>query len=302
MLQYLRLMKADADSIRYCRSLIRGLSLLRLFTSDSPELSGTEIVERMGLHKTTTYRMLAAMCEQGFLVRNEVSGKYSVGAALYILGNLYQYTDNLQKAASPVVELINELTLECTNLGTLSGTAVVYMLREESKHEFRWSRSIGSTMPSHASALGKALLSGLSEREIDQRFPCEELPRLTVNTVATKSELKLELEIVRRTGTSHDPEGCIPLVVGFGSAIRDRSGEIVAALSVSVPVFRLDKGKQQALNDLVLRGAQLISYRLGHRDLSVSIRTLDQLRVWWEQTQATLCEPGALPTKLSDGR
>ncbi len=174
----LRHMKTESDPIQYCRSLAKGLSLLRLFTADTPELSGSEIVDRMGIHKTTTYRMLACLCEHGFLVRNEDSGRYSVGAALYVLGTLYQYTDDLQKAGGPVIKLINELTCECTNLGTLSGTAVVYMLREESKHEFRWSRSIGSTMPAHASALGKQC-SAASQMRIDVRYPVEELNVLT---------------------------------------------------------------------------------------------------------------------------
>ena len=277
-------MKQATKTPDYFKSLSRGLSLLQLFTPDTPEFRASDIVERLGVHKTTTYRMLSTLCDYGFLLANETTGKYSIGPAVYILGTLYQYTDDLNQAAGPVVRLINELTLECTNVGVLSGTSVVYMLREESKHDFRWSRAIGSTMPCHASALGKALLSGLSDSEIDEQFPCEELPRLTDNTVRTRGNLKYELEEVRRTGISYDPEGCIPLVFGFGSPIRGVSGGIVAALSLSVPVFRLDSGKRQAIEDLVRLGARLISYRLGYQDLTLPVRTLDQLRDWWRSS------------------
>ncbi len=288
-------MKTDSDPKRYCKSLTKGLSLLQLFTSESPELSASQIVVQLELHKTTTYRMLAAFCEQGFLVRSEVSGKYSIGPALYILGSLYQYTNDLQKAGGPVIKLINELTCECTNLGTLSGTDVVYMLREESKHEFRWSRPIGSTMPAHASALGKALLSALSDSEVDERFPNEALPVLTKNTVATRTDLKRELQEIRQSGVSFDPEGCIPMVFGLGSAVSNHHRHTVAAISISVPVFRLDDTKREFLVKLLHMAARLVSYRLGCRDQDIPIHTLDQLRAWWEQAQIPPADARASP-------
>ncbi|MBN1152942.1 MAG: IclR family transcriptional regulator [Dehalococcoidia bacterium] len=268
------------------RSLNRGLSILRLFTAETPQLSATDIVGHVAMHKTTTYRMLATLAEQGFLARNEMTGKYSIGPVMYLLGSLYQQSDSLQVAAAPVVALLSDLTGEACSLAILSEDVVVHLLLGETCHEVGWDRYIGMTLPAHTCALGKSLLSALTDAEIDHLYPEETLRSRTPNTVPTRSALKAELAQVRTSGVAIDDEGCVPGVAGRGSPVVDHRGVTVAAFSVSVPVFRFPASLRPLYASAARVSAQLISYRLGYRGQAISIATLEQLQSWWLKAKA----------------
>ena len=90
-------------------------------------------------------------------------------------------------------------------------------------------------LPAYASAMGKAFLSELSEAELESLYPEERLTPRTPKTIATKRELKLDLQQIRKTGVSFNPEGAHVGVEAAGSLIRNASGKAVAALSISVP-------------------------------------------------------------------
>jgi len=268
------------------RSLNRGLSILKLFTVEYPQLSAPEIVSRVSMHKTTAYRMLAELVEQGFLARNEMTGKYSIGPVTYLLGSLYQQSDSLQVAAAPVVTLLSELTGEACSLAILSEDVVVHVLLGESRHEVGWDRYIGMTLPAHTCALGKSLLSALTEAEIDSLYPDETLRSRTPYTTPTRSALKRELTEIRTSGVAIDDEGCVPGIAGRGSPVVDHRGRTVAALSISVPVFRFPTPIRPLYASATKLGAQLISYRLGFRSPEMTITSLEQLQSWWLMAKA----------------
>jgi len=274
------------DGRRQFRSLNRGLSILKLFTAETTQLSAPDIVGRVEMHKTTTYRMLAELADQGFLARNEMTGKYSIGPVMYLLGSLYQQSDSLQVAAAPVVTLLSDLTGEACSLAILSEDVVVHVLLGETCHEVGWDRFIGMTLPAHTCALGKSLLSALTEEEIDRLYPEETLRSRTPHTVTSRSALKAELAQVRATGVAIDDEGCVPGVAGRGSPVLDHRGTTVAAFSVSVPVFRFPDSLHPLYASAARLSAQLVSYRLGFRSRDISITSLEQLQSWWLKAKA----------------
>lgn len=267
-------------SERY-RPLANGLSLLRLFDNNNLQLTGPEIVERMPVHKTTTYRLLGLLVEEGFISRDEVTGKYAVGLAAFLVGELYGSSDSLQVAAAPVVRLLSDLTGEATNLGVLSGNVVVFVLLEESTHEIQWNRHLGMTLPAHCCALGKAILSALPETEIERLFPEEQLPPRTKNSLATKTALIQELTQIRSSGVASDFEECVVSGCGFASPIVNHKGEISGAMSIAVPTFRFGENRQPLFAEAVRLAAGLVSYRLGNRRVAHSIRSRERLRAWW---------------------
>ena len=272
----------DRDNARQSfRSLNRGLSILRLFTAETPRLSASEIVSQLAMHRTSTYRMLGELTNQGFLAHNELTGKYSIGSLMYLLGSLHQQSDSLQMAAAPVVTLMSELTGEASNVGVLSDDVVVHVALGESRHEVAWPRYIGMTLPAHTCALGKVLLSAMSDTDINSLYPEEHLRSRTPNTVPTRSALKKELATIREAGIAFDFEGCVPNVTGLGCPVMDQRGRTVAALSVSVPSFRFPPSLHPLYASAVRLGARLISYRLGYQNQDTSVRTLEQLRSWW---------------------
>lgn len=271
--------------ISYSKSLHRALSVLKCFTPQETDISGAEIARRVGIHRTTAYRLLAAMTEEGIIERDKNTGKYEIGPTLYVLGSLYLRTTNIVKAADPVIKKLNELTGEAVSVGILNRDNVTIIMKEETRGIFRFSTHIGTNLPAYASAFGRALLSELSETELDNLYHEEELPQITKKTITTKKRLKLELEQVRKTGISIDDEGCYEGAVAIASLIRNSSGKTVAAMNFAVPALSINQAKLELLAKFIRLGASLVSYRLGYQDPVNPIRDIQELDLWWKQNQ-----------------
>ena len=270
------------------RSLLRAISIIKSFTPKELELSGAEIARKVGIAKTTAYRILECLTENGLLEQNEKRGKYTIGRELYVQGSLYLGSTDVLKAAEPVMETLNDLTNEAVNLGILDKGNVVFIMKAESKYHFRFAIHIGSVIPAYASTMGKALLSELTEEELARLYPDEKLTPVTKKTIPTKTELKLDLEKIRKSGISFDNEGGYEGVDGIGSVIRDTTGKAIAAMSISVPVFRRDQTYRKRLETLVRLGTNLVSYRLGYQDKDYTVRDIEEIRLWWKQSKSSL--------------
>ena len=268
------------------KSLLKAIAVMKSFTPDELELGTVDIARKIGIPLTTTHRILATMTRGGLLEQNAKNGKYMIGPAFYALGSLYLGTTDIFKVAEPVTKALNDLTGEAVAIAILYQGNVVLIMKEESKHDFRVVTHVGSILTAYASAMGKALLSELTETEIDRIIPEERLPPRTKKTIATKTELKLELEQIRKTGIAFDIEGNYEGVVGIASVIRDRSGKAVAAMSIPVPPFRTDQATRELIAKLVRLGTSLISYRLGYQDTVNPVRDIQEIRFWWKQKQA----------------
>ncbi len=273
------------ESQYFPRSIIRVMSVLKSFNPDELKLSAAEISLRVGMPKTTTHRMLATLTKGGLLDRNVETGKYNIGPELYILGSLYLSTTDILKGAKPVVEILNTLTSETVNVGIFDNGHVTMIMKEECKYAFKISYHVGSVLHAYASAMGKAFLSELTEPELDSLYPEERLVQRTRKTIATKTELKLELQQIRKTGISFNREGAHIGVEAVGSIIRDASGKAVAAMSISIPVHRMNQVSRDRLVTLIRLGSRLTSYRLGYKDSTHPIYDIEQIRSWWEQNQ-----------------
>jgi len=278
-------LRQSNDSPRY---ILRVMAVLKSFTPDASELGVAEISRKVGIPMTTTHRMLSTLTKGGLLERNSETGKYAIGPVLYAIGSLYLNTTDVVKAAEPVTKTLNELTGEAVNVGILDKGNMVYVLREETKGAFRFADHVGTVLPAYASAMGKALLSELTDAEIDSLYPEEKLRPLTKKTTSTKTELKIELEKTRKTGISINKEGSWDGVEGIGSVIRNAAGKAVAALSIAMPVFKMNQAKSEQLGILIKLGASLISYRLGYYAMDNDIHDVQQIRSWWEQNQSDL--------------
>lgn len=275
----------NKQSKKYMQSLRKALLALKCFNLQRTEMNSAEIARIIGVHHSTAYRIISALQEENFLERNVRTGKYRIGPELYILGSLYLTTTDILIAAEPVIKTINNLTNEAVSVSIFDNGNVILIMKEESRSTFRFSDHIGSIIPAHASAMGKAFLSERSEEELDRLFPEEKLTPVTKHTLTTKTELKRELRQIKQSGISFDPQGAHDNVLGIGALIRNSSGQDVAALAIPIPIFRTGQGYPEKLATLAKMGASLVSYRLGFQDQAMPIRDLQDIRSWWERQE-----------------
>ncbi len=269
----------------YSNSALRVAAILKSFTQGEAELTAAEISCTARLPKSTVHYILISLVQSGLLIRNETGGKYAIGPTLFEIGSTYLRRINIIKTAGSVVQVINELANEGVTIGTLHGSNMLRVLSEESKQPVRYVLPIGESRPAYASSTGKALLSQLSNAEIDNIYPDEKLIQVTEKSIRTKTELKLELENIRSAGISIDREGGHTGVEGIAWIIRDSSGKAIAALSVSFPVHRVEEAKRQKFIEIVKMGCTLISYKIGFQEATNPVRDIQEIYQWWEKNR-----------------
>jgi DNA-binding IclR family transcriptional regulator len=279
----IKIRKRPSNKTSPSTSLLKAVNILQCFSYDEPELGIADITRKVELPRTTVHRILSTLLQTRLLERDINSGKYRIGPSLYMMGSLYLGTTDILTAAEPVTKLLNELTGEYVKLSVFDRGNVVVIKKEESRHGFRYYHTVGTILPAYASAMGKAFLSQLSESELDSYYPGENFKLLTSKTIATKTQLKKELEQIRTTGVSYDFEGNTEGLVGIASIIRGASGKAVSAICTGISTYNMDEKRLQKLSELAKIGASLISYRLGYHDDKKTVRNLEEIHAWWEK-------------------
>ena len=261
------------------------VSVLHCFSPSQLELSAAEISQQAKIPIATTYRILASLTEGGLIERDKTDNTYKMGIDMYFLGSLYRSTQNVIKNAEAVVETLNKLTNESVFLSVFDKGNEVIVFTEESGHAFRFSHKIGIILPAYITSVGKAYLSELSMAELDQLYPDENLKQLTKKTIPSKTELRAELEQIRKNGFAICREEGYEGVIGIGALIRGSNGRAVAGLSIALPISRINDDKLNRLVMMTRMGASLISYQLGYKDTVMPVRNIEDICSWWKKEQ-----------------
>ncbi|MBZ5497392.1 MAG: IclR family transcriptional regulator [Acidobacteriia bacterium] len=226
--------------------LHKTLDILETIRESRSGLALTDLARALGLPKPTAYRIMATLEGRGYIARNP-AGHYLVARKLFDLQQDESEEQALLRAAQPVMVRLVDSSRETVNLGVLDGAEVVVISTVESPQSIRMSSKVGNRRYFHSTALGKVLLSGLPEKEVRRLIRIQGLPRLTPRTIVSKQALASELELVRRQGYAMDNEENEADGRCLGAPIVGVGGRIVAALSISAPVFRMDMTRARAL-------------------------------------------------------
>jgi IclR family transcriptional regulator, KDG regulon repressor len=229
----------------------KALDILELLAHEPAGLSLAAICRRTGIPKTNVLRLVHTLARREYL-RCGTDDHYRIGIRLFEIGNTYLATTEVTTELQRIVTEVSLATQETVHLGILDGTDVVYMMKHESTQPVRMASSIGRRMPAHATALGKALLSGLDRDELARRFSKSSLAAVTSHTLRTRAGLFEQLEEIAQTGLAYEREESSVGVGCVAVAIRDANGAVILALSISVPLYRLDETRRVELSDVAI--------------------------------------------------
>jgi DNA-binding IclR family transcriptional regulator len=208
----------------------RAFSLLTAFTADDVELSLGELCERTGLPKTTMHRLVGELIGLGALER----GRYGVrlGLKLFTLGEQVPRHRRLRDLAMPYLEDLYEATHESAHLALLDGTEVVYLAKVSGHRSAPTASAIGGRLPTHCTAVGKALLGFGPGQALTDRIKAG-LPRRTPLTLATPGTLERDLIATAERGFSVDREETRMGIVSVGAPILGAGGRPIAAIAIA---------------------------------------------------------------------
>lgn len=228
------------------------------------EMSLTELSRKVGLGKSSVFRLLMTLARRGYVQKSPQTDRYQLTYRLYAVGSPAADRLGLRDVATPVMQQLAAETGETVNLGVLDGTRVVNLHKVESRHLLRLHLEIAGGVPAHATALGKVLLAALEPAEVVRRLRGHRLERLTRRTIRDRRALVAALARIREQGFAIDDEEC-SLGLRCGAApILDHRRAVVAALSISGPSQRLPLPALTRMGEAVRAAAREISHRLGY--------------------------------------
>jgi len=201
----------------------------------------------------------------GYIDRGAANGKDSLGMKLIELGTKASSRLDLSELAGPVLDRLMERTGETAHIGILSQGAVVSIADSESYKTLRTPSTVGRRNPAHCSSQGKVLMAALDPKELRTFLGQNPLRKFTQRTIPSMAALNRELAKVRQQGYAIDDQEFEEGLKCVGSPIRDRSGNVVAAISIAGPAMRLSAERMPGLIAVVVEAAVALSRALGYR-------------------------------------
>jgi DNA-binding IclR family transcriptional regulator len=242
------------------QSVDRALTILEMLAREG-EAGVTEIAADLGVHKSTAFRLLATLEAHRLVEQDGERGRYRLG-----VGNL-----RLAGATTARLDLVTEARLVCRQLAADTGETVNITVRSETSalyldqvagsstvQSHNW---VGQHIPLHATSNGKVLLSELTDAELRRAVPS--LPRVTDQTVTSRSKLKAELAQVRETGYAVAVDELEIGLTAAAAPVRSAHGDIIASMSISGPTYRLNESKLETAVPQLVDAATEVSHRLG---------------------------------------
>ncbi|MCT9932861.1 IclR family transcriptional regulator [Planotetraspora sp. A-T 1434] len=239
------------------KSADRTVELLEALARAQRRLTLAELQTELGYPKSSLYMLLQTLLGRGWVEADPSGLAYGIGVRALLVGTSYLDRDPVVRAAAVVLEHVRAETNETVHLARLDGTDMVYLASRESEHHLRFTSRVGRRQPAYATALGRAILATRPPHEVESLLP-EALVALTPYTIIDRDALRDELDRARLNGYASEREqnvpglGCFAVALPYGMPVTD-------ALSVSIPLARLDETHQKHIVDTLFDAARRIT-------------------------------------------
>ncbi|HUH88811.1 MAG TPA: IclR family transcriptional regulator [Pusillimonas sp.] len=244
--------------------LERGLRILGEFTRQDSVLSAPELARRLGIPRSTVFRLLSTLETLGFVERDAGGRDYSLGLAVLRLGFECLASKELTELGRPILDRLRESVGYSCNLVVRDGRSVVYVARSAVTSPFANTVYVGTRLPAHSTLFGRVLLRDLSYAQLHDLYPEEQLHQATDKTPATVDELFKVIQADKTSEYVFEPgyyeESIATLVV----PVYGRGGAVISAIGVTVPSAHIQKLELQALAAAACRAAAELSQLLDH--------------------------------------
>ena len=248
------------------QSLDRALDILESLAGAGRGIGIVDLSARVGLHASTVHRLLATLVARGYARQSPRSQRYSLGTRVLQLGRSFHDRSDLRQEAHRYLQQLTEKSGETANLVMRDDDEVVYIDQVQSPHLVRMFAEIGRRVPLHSTAGGKAILAYWDPAEVHRLVTEKGMPGKTSHTITSQEDLELALAEVRRCGFAIDDQEQEEGVRCVAGPVRDQTGDVVAALSLSGPITRMTRSRISELGPIVVTVCCDLSAALGYQE------------------------------------
>ena len=244
------------------QSLGRAFGILEEVARHREGINLADLSKRVGLHNSTTFHLVRTMVSLGY-IRQEKDKRYRVGRPLFALAASSLDEIEMVNLATPILEELSRETGESGHFAVRMGDSVVVVARTSGPGAFQLTDRVGVVRPAHCTALGKVILAALRPDQLQRFVERVELTPSTEKSITEVALLLREIEEVRRSGIAFDDGEFNPEVRCVAVPVLDFTGNVVGALGISGPVWRLTIQALQSRSKIVQAAADRLSREFG---------------------------------------
>jgi IclR family KDG regulon transcriptional repressor len=252
------------------QSLGRAFAILEEVARHREGIGLAELSKRVGLHNSTTFHLAKTMVSLGYMRQERDSKRYRVGRPLFALAASALDEIEMVNLATPVLEDLSRETGESGHFAVRMGDAVVVIARTSGTGAFQLTDRVGVVRPAHCTALGKIILASLRPDQLKRFLERVELKPSTKKSVTDQSVLLREITEIRRTAIAFDDGEFNPEVRCVAVPVYNFTGEVIGALGISGPIWRMSDQVLQSRAKLVQTAASRLSAEFGARGAAKS--------------------------------
>jgi IclR family transcriptional regulator, acetate operon repressor len=250
--------RAEADdplSTTASPSLERGLAVLELLSRHPTGRTLSELASELGLAGASVFRIGTSLEQLGYVDRDPATKRFTLTNRFLRLGLPGRVDRSLTECAIELMRSVRRATGETTQLCCLADIDMVIIEQLISTFPFKYSADIGARCPLYSCAPGKAIAAFLPPEELDALLPRLKLKRFTETTITSKTELRRELEEVKRRGYAIDRAEGMTGIHCVAAPILDRHGAAIAAITIAGPASRVLSEEFASIGKIVKNAA-----------------------------------------------
>ena len=246
------------------KSAERVMRILETVCVHRDGLTQKEISEMLQIPKSSLSAILDNMTTREYLMQDRDTKRFVLGPQVLIIAGAYLDNQDVVGIGRPLTSELSRETGETGALAIPVGYDALIVYKEDSLQPILPSIQVGTRLPLFASAVGKAILSQYSKREIDQYFKAVKLSPLSKYTVTDPQQLMEELRTIRNGSPAYNRQGYREGITAIAAPVFNHQGRVVASISVSALSARLTPQKESLFESIVHRITTRFSRLLGY--------------------------------------
>ena len=245
------------------QSLGRAFGILEQVAHHREGIGLAELSKLVGLHNSTTFHLAKTMVSLGYLRQEKDSKRYRIGRPLFALAASALDEIEMVNVATPILEELSRETGESAHFAVRMGDAVVVIARTSGPGAFQLTDRVGVVRPAHCTALGKIILASLRQDQLTRFLGRVDMKPSTKKSITDTAVLVREIAEIKRTGIAFDDGEFNPEVRCVAVPVTDFTGQVIGALGISGPIWRLSNQALHNSAQIVQAAATRLSAEFG---------------------------------------
>ena len=220
----------------FLSTLERGLSVLRVFDHEHPEMQLSEVAKRTGLSPAVARRCLNTLVKLGYV--RKTNRRFVLTPEVLVFASSYLGSMNLDEVVAPSLQTVRDATGDSSSMAVLSGYEALYIVHVSTQRPIRVASGVGTRFPVHSTSLGRVLMAFQPDSVTVPYLERESFPAHTEFTILEPKKLAEKFALIRKrfydVALNELDYGLISLSV----PIFDAQGHVVAAINCSTSTTR----------------------------------------------------------------